>query len=72
MTCGDFKDLNRRTDADNVLRDKVFKGKNPKYGGYQHGLASFAYKYFDKKLHVEALGLKINLQSKMKPFLINN
>ena len=38
MAYGDFKDLNRRTAADNVLRYKVFNiAKNPKYDGYQCG-----------------------------------
>ena len=51
MANGDFKDLNRRTVADKVLRDKAFNfGKNPKYDGYQHGLASIIYKFFDKKI----------------------
>ena len=49
MAYGDFKDLKRRTAADNVLRDKAFNiAKNPKYGGYQRGLASMVYKFFDK------------------------
>ena len=50
MAYGDFKDLNRRTFADKVLRDKAFNiAKKPKYDGYQHGLASMVYKLFDKK-----------------------
>ena len=50
MTYGYFKDLKRRTAADNVLRDKAFTiAKNPKYEGYQRGLASMVYKFFDKK-----------------------
>ena len=50
MAYGDFKDLKRKTTADNVLRDKVFNiAKNPKYDGYQRGLASMVYKFFDKK-----------------------
>ena len=50
MTYGDFKDLARRTDSDKVLRDKAFNiAKNPKYDGYQGGLASIVYKFFDKK-----------------------
>ena len=50
MTYGDFKDLTKRTAADNVLRDKAFNiAKNPKYDGYQRGLASMVYKFFDKK-----------------------
>ena len=45
-----FKDLKRRTTADNVLRDKAFNiAKNPKYDGYQRGLASMFYKFFDEK-----------------------
>ena len=50
MAYGDFKDLNRRTAADKVLCDKTFNiVKNPKYGEYQRGVASMAYKFFDKK-----------------------
>ena len=44
---GDFKDLKRRTFSDKVFRDKAFNiAKNPKYDGYQRGLASMVYKYF--------------------------
>ena len=50
MAYGDFKDLKRTTAADKVLRDKAFNiAKNPKYDGYQRGLASMVYKFFDKK-----------------------
>ena len=56
MAYGDFKDLKRRTDADNVLRDKAFNiAKNPKYDGYQRGLASMIYKFFDKKTKDSAI-----------------
>ena len=49
MGYGDFKDLKRRTFSDKVLRDKAFGiAKNPKYDGYQRGLASMVYKFFDK------------------------
>ena len=45
---GDFKDISRRTASDKVLRDKAFNiAKNPKYDGYQRGLASMVYKPFD-------------------------
>ena len=41
MAHGDFKDLARRTASDKVLRYKTFNiAKNPKYDGYQRGLAS--------------------------------
>ena len=50
MTYGDFKDLAKRTIADKVLRDKAFKiASDQKYDGYQKGLASMVYKFFDKK-----------------------
>ena len=50
MAYGDFKDLTRRVASDKVLRDNTFNiAKNPKYDGYQRGLASMVYKCFDKK-----------------------
>ena len=50
MAYGDFKDLKRRTQSDKVLKYKAFKiASNPKYDGYQRGLASMVYKFFDKK-----------------------
>ena len=50
MAYGDFKDLAIRTASDKVWRDKAFNiAKNPKYDGYQRGLASMVYKSFDKK-----------------------
>ena len=50
MAYGAFKDLNRRAAADKVLHDKEFDiAKNPKDDGYQRGLASIIFKFFDKK-----------------------
>ena len=50
MAYGDFKDLKKRIAADKILRDKALNiAKNPKYDGYQRGLASMVYKFFDKK-----------------------
>ena len=50
MVYGDFKDLAKRTIGDKVLRDKAFKiASDQKYDGYQRGLASMVYKFFDKK-----------------------
>ena len=47
---GDFRDLTKRTASDKVLRDKTFKtASDQKYDGYQRGLASMIYKFFDKK-----------------------
>ena len=50
MAYGKSKDLIKRTQSDKVLRDKAFKiASNPKYYGYQRGLASMVCKLFDKK-----------------------
>ena len=50
MAYGDFKDLTRRTAFDKIVRDKAFNiAKNPKYDGYQRGLASMVYRFFDEK-----------------------
>ena len=50
MAYGDFKDLKRRTASDKILKDKAFDiAKNSKYVGYQGGLASMVYKFFDRK-----------------------
>ena len=50
MAFGDFKDLAKRTQWDKILRDKTFEiASNSKYDGYQRGLASMIYKFFDKK-----------------------
>ena len=47
---GDFTGIAKRTTADKVLRDKAFNiAKDPKYDGYQRGLASMIYNFFDKK-----------------------
>ena len=49
MAHGDFKDLAKRTAADKVLRDKSFNiAKDPKYDGYQRGLTSMVYQFFDR------------------------
>ena len=46
----DNKDLLNRTKADKVSRDKACNiASNPEYDGYQRGLASMVYKFFDKK-----------------------
>ena len=49
MAYGDLKDLTKRTAADKVFRDKAFNITISKYDGYQRGLASMVYNFFDKK-----------------------
>ena len=49
-TYSDSKNLNKRTAADKILRDKAYKiAKDPKYYVSQRSLASMVYKFFDKK-----------------------
>ena len=46
----DNKDLLNRTGADKSLRGKAYTiASNPQYDGYQRGLASMVYKFFDTK-----------------------
>ena len=50
MAYGGFKDLAKGIAADKLLRNKTFNiVKDPKYDGYQRGLASMVYTFFDKK-----------------------
>ena len=47
---GKSKNLIKRTQSDKILKDKAFKIANiPNYDGYQRGLASMVYTFFDKK-----------------------
>ena len=58
----DSKDLTKRTFADKILKNKAFDIANdPKYDGYQKGLASMVYKFFDSK--VSESGAKLTLQN---------
>ena len=46
----DNKDLINRTRADKVLSDKAYNiAINPEYDGYERGLVSMVYKFFDRK-----------------------
>ena len=50
MAYNKYKDLETRTQSDRVLKDKSFKiASNPRYNGYEKGLASMVYKLFDRK-----------------------
>ena len=50
MAYGKSEDLVKRTQSDKVSKNKAFKiASDPKYNGYQRGLASMVYKFFDKK-----------------------
>ena len=63
MAYGKSKDLAKRTQSDKVLRDKAFKiASDPKYDGYQRGLASMVYKFFDKKSSESGIANEPNYQ----------
>ena len=67
MAYGKSKDLVKRTQSAKVLRDKAFKiASDPKYDGYQRGLASMVYKFFDKKSSGSGLLLNQITNSRMK------
>ena len=59
----DSKDLTKRTIADKNLKNRAFDiAKDPKYDGYQRGLASMVYKFFDSK--VSGSGAKLIPENK--------
>ena len=54
---------NQKTQSDKVLRNKAFKiASDPKYDGYQRGLASMVYKFFDKKSSGSGVATEPNYQ----------
>ena len=55
--------IQEKTQSDKVLRDKAFKvASDPKYDGYQRGLASMVDKFFDKKSSRSGITNEINYQ----------
>ena len=57
--------MNRRIFDDKVLRDKALNiAKDPKYNGYQRGLASMVYNFLIKRI--------LTALFKMRMFLIKN
>ena len=68
---GDFKDLKRRTASAKILRDKAFNiAKNPKYDGYQRGLACMVYKFFDKKSTGRGVNIPLELNEQLAKELL--
>ena len=66
MAYGKSKYLAKITQSDKVLRDKAFKmAKDPKYDGYQRGLASMVYRFFDTKSSEMMLTLNQMINSQM-------
>ena len=66
MVYGDFKDLKRRTASDKILRNKAFNiAKNPKCDGYQRGIASMVYKFFDKKSSGSGINIPLEFNEQL-------
>ena len=63
MAYGKSKDLVKRTQSDKVSKDKAFIiASNPNYDGYQRGLASMVYKFFEKKSKGSGIANEPNYQ----------
>ena len=68
----DHKDLINRTEADKVLKDKAYNiASNPEYDGYQSGLASMVYKFFDKKSMGSGIASSLVLADELHKPIIN-
>ena len=66
MAYEDLKDLKRRTASHKVLRDKAFNiAKNPKYDGYQRGIASMVYIFFDKKSKGDGVNIPLEFNKQL-------
>ena len=63
LAYGESEDLARRTESGKLLGDEAFEiTSNPKYDGYQKGLASAVYKFFNKKSSGSGIATKPNYQ----------
>ena len=77
MAYGDFKDIARRTASDNIFINKAFNiATNPKYDGYQRGLVSMLYKFFDKKSKGSGVNIEVKHNEQLaeelhKPIISN-
>ena len=61
MVYGKYKDLEKRTHSDKVSKNKAFAiANNPKYDGYQRGLASMVYKFLTRNQKELVLKMKLN------------
>ena len=76
MAYGKSKYLTKRTQSDKVLRDKTFKiASDPKYDGYQKGLAAMVYKFLIKnvvQVVLRQLNQIVNLQMNFINRLLEN
>ena len=71
MAYNKFKDLEKRTQSDIVLKNKAFKiTSNTNYNGYERGLASMVYKSFNSKS--KGAGIKNEIKENQRIFLQNS
>ena len=76
MVYGKSKDIANGTQSDRLLIDKPFKiASDPKYDGYQRGLASMAYKILEEKpsvlLHSQIINSRMNFIKRLLENLRN-
>ena len=58
-----YKDSTKRTESDKVSSNKAFKiASDPICNGYERGLASLIYKFFDKKFKSSGIKSMSNQQ----------
>ena len=64
-----YKDVENRLISDQKLRNSAYDiASNPKYDGYQRGLASMVYKFFDSKVvPLDKMSGKGNAKSTAEP-----
>ena len=62
MAYGKTKDLVKRPQSNKFLKDKAFRIARDRKYGYQRGLASMVYKFFDKKSNGSAIANEPNYQ----------
>ena len=66
MAYGEFKDLKRRTASYKILWDNAFNiAKNPKYHGYQRGLVSMVYNFFDNKFTGSGVNMPLEFNEQL-------
>ena len=66
-----IKKLAKRTQSDKVFRDKAFEiASDPKYYGFQRGLASMVYKFYGEKSSGSGITNEPNYQLANKPIIL--
>ena len=72
MAYNNYKDLEKRTISDVVLKNKALKiASDPRKNGFERRLASVTYKFFDKKSKGSGLENKELANELHKPIIRN-